>query len=63
MICCSGDERKSIWRAAAGLYTRRVPLHCLPLSCRAKPRRRPMRHGSITYAREGPITMLHGAES
>lgn len=31
MISCSGDERKSTWRAVACLYRRRVPLHCLPL--------------------------------
>ena len=63
MICCSGDERKSTWRAGASLYTLRVPLLCLPLTCRAQPRRRPIRDGSLAYAREGPITMLHRAEA
>ena len=35
MICCSGDQRKSTWRARRLIYTSRTPVTvCLP-ACRA----------------------------
>lgn len=63
VICCSGDQRKSTWRARRFIYTSRTPALSASASCRTNGLSLVDAQSGQTYARECPIIVFHGAEA